>query len=178
MAISPDRLNPIQTLKREDKETPLKFAFPVPMNSNIPEDQLLGYYWCLICRNLKISEGDFERLLNDYLEDPRNVPESEKISSTRACIKRQLKDLNMTMKTFMKGMKILRVEIMDMFINTTTTNADKTKNVIVHPLRVNLTKIIPEARDHDDIAKSSKKKEKKEDRAATATSIGSDPSKQ
>jgi len=140
-----------------------------PKNSHLPEDQLLAYMWNLIRRNLKITDAEFERCLNDYLEDPRNVPEPEKLSSTRACIKRQLSELQMTMKTFTKGLKIIKVAEFDLIMNTRRSGRT---DIHHHALHVNLEKLIPKTNHDDNTANTAAPQEETN---TSDSSSGADP---
>lgn len=109
--------------------------------TTITEDKILANIWQRIFSSFQFTELEFTRMLNDYLEDPRNLDSAEKISSARASIVRQLNAPTMSWKTFMRGLKIIRVNEFDVMFNihrephpTQICNTSHAKRVIMKDL--------------------------------------------
>lgn len=112
-------------------------------------DKALAHWFRIIYRNLNIEPMDFERYLNDYLEDPRNVPDPSKISSERTNIIRALTDERMSWKTFMRALKILKVEHATLRIDTVRKGGTE---YFAHPLHLDMTEILPKPGTREDAA--------------------------
>lgn len=118
-----------------------KGKFKKTLTRRLTMDQILGHFFKRIYHNFHLEDMDFERYLNDYLADPRNVPEPEKINSVRTNIIRQLQDVDqMTWKTFCRGLKILKVEHATLRLDTIRKGGTE---YITHPLHLVLTEVLP-----------------------------------
>ena len=120
-----------------------------PQTRRLTMEQSLACWFRIIYRNLNISNIEFERYLNDYLEDPRNVEDPSKISSERTNTIRQLNSEWMTWKTFIKGLKILKVEHATLRVDTIRKGGTE---YVAHPLHLNMTEVLPKPGNKEDAA--------------------------